>query len=119
LSNIVVIEIPRFRQLGVVDVAVVTAQMKERQLIWATAPDGALYIGVSPLYGRFGALSVRRGMNDVHSFAIDSPAVGRNLIDTTKELRPWSRSVLQPLTQGEMLQAGKEGVNIKVEQYFQ
>ena len=119
LSNVVVIEIPRFRQLGVVDVAVVTGQMKERQLIWATAPDGAIYIGVSPLYGRFGALSIKRGTKDVHSFAVEFPAVGRNLIDTAKELRPWSRSVLQPLTQDELIQAGKDGVNIKIDQYFQ
>lgn len=104
-DNSGIIEISQFRQPGVVDIGFVTATPRPRMLVVVTAPDGAIKIGLAPAYGRYGSLSIRYredgddGKNEFHSFAVRDPDIGGELIDSTKELRPGSRSILTRFSQ--------------------
>jgi hypothetical protein len=122
LGNTVVIEISRLQQFGRVDLGLVTAQMRTRQMITFTDTDGSIKLGVAPAVGRYGSVSVMRRRpgekEELLSFPIGYPVPNLELIDMAKPLRPWSRSVLSLLTQDEMLQAMKDGVGIKIEQHF-
>src|ERR1035438_4968290 len=104
-----------------VDLGFVTAPIKERRVIMATAPDGSVNLGVAPIYGRYGSVSVRRPItrdgkivSEMESFPINYPAPNTELIDIARPLRPESRSVLFLMTQDEMLQAMKEHVDIQM-----
>lgn len=124
-SNSAVIEMSRFRRLGSLDVGLITAPLKPKQIIMVTAPDGSIQLTVAPAYDRYGSVSVRHsrsgakdGAEQVTSFPIGKPVADVELIDRSKPLRPWSRSVLSLVTQEEMLEAMKAGTKINIEQHF-
>ena len=87
------------------DIGFVTAAPKPQMLIVVrTAPDGAIQIGIAPAYDRYGSLSMNTaydgddGKNEFYSFAIRYPDTGAELIDSAKELKTGSRSILTTFT---------------------
>ena len=92
----------------------------------ATAPDGAVLIGIGPKFlDRYGSISVTRRhtryngtVTDYESFPISAPHVGDELIDMSKPLRPESRSAFVLGTQEEVLERMK-GSGGHDEQHFQ
>jgi hypothetical protein len=93
-------------------------------MITFTDTDGSIKIGIagSPAVGRYGSVTVMRrrpeNKDEAESFYIGYPIPDAELIDRRIHLRPGSRSVLSLVTQGEMLQAMKDGIGIKIEQHF-
>ena len=126
LSNAVIVEISRLRQSGMIDLGFVTAPIKERRAIVATAPDGSIVLGVAPIYGRYGSVSIRRPVTragktaiEMKSFPVNHPTLNTELIDISRPLRPESRSVLFLMTQDEMIKAINDHVDIQMEHHFQ
>lgn len=129
LSNTAIIEMSRLRKTGQIDIGLITIPVRPNSMMMATAPDGALMLAMAPAYGRYGSLSVKydhlgapsngEGKTEAHSFPIVFPIPNSELIDSATELRPWSRSALQLLTQDDILKAEKDHVNLKVEQHFE
>jgi hypothetical protein len=124
-GNGVTIEMSRLWSPGFVDVGIVTAPIKQGQIVLATAPDGSIVMSVAPIYGRFGSLSMMHrtigggGERNARSYPITYPMPGRELIDYTNELSPWSRTQLQPFTKDELLRADRAGIHISFEIPYQ
>ena len=125
-SNGVIIETSRLKRDALIDVGVITTSIKIRQITIVTAPDGSIQLATEPAYGRYGSVSViqhnptgsKHDVGDMGSFPIIYPFPNTELIDGTK-LRTWSRSILIPLTQDEMLEAIKNGTTFRIEQHYQ
>ncbi len=105
-NNVVIIDTGRLRSGGSADIGVITTAAPPKQLLTATAPDGSIVLGVAPLFGRYGAVSVTRrhahygeAVTDRECFPIESPIAGKELIDMSKPLRQGSRSVFFFTTQ--------------------
>lgn len=102
------IEISRLRYLGTVSIGFVTSAAGSGMLTVATAPDGSIVLTLAPAYGRYGAITVRyprdgdKGKNEFHSYAVRNPIPDKELIDSTQELRPESRSILLGVTKEEV-----------------
>jgi len=125
-GNTVILEAQKLRPAAAIYVGIVTEPPRVRQIITVTAPDGSVQLATAPIYGRYGSVSAQYHVgtadggykNSVESFPVSQPGLGAELIDMTRPLRPWSRSVLSLLTQEDMLKAEKDHAEIKLEQHF-
>jgi hypothetical protein len=121
LNNTAILDLSRLKNSDFIDIGLVTAPIKDRQIVMITAPDGSIQMTTSPHYGRYGSVSVKRpkdGGLEARSFTVGAPVPNIELIDRSNPLRPWSRTVLSLLTQDEMVENMNKGIRIQVEQHF-